>query len=153
MLKKVELVTRFSMDFDKAANVASIIYTMFIDRKGVFKDYQMPEWILPRGVEPGSKEHALYLTYVIAVDIGVDAEALWKNARGKYGLDPEYFDPDYLLKISPKTITRVLRDLGIRYVHGGTKAWKGISEILVNDYKGDPRNITPKETTRARAHI
>lgn len=75
------------------------------------------------------------------------AQTLWKNARGKYELYPEYFDPEYLLKISPTTITRVLRDLGIRYVHGGTKAWKGISEILVNDYNGDPKNITPKETT------
>lgn len=129
--KTVELLTRFSMDFEKAAEIASIIYPMFIARKGVFEGYQMPKWILPRGVKPGSKEHAVYLTYVIAVDFGVDAEALWKNAREKYGLDPGYFDPKYLLKISPNTITRVLRELGIRYVHGGTKAWKGISEILV----------------------
>ena len=121
-MEKVEIVTRFVLDSERAAKIASILYPLFIGRKGIFKGYQMPEWVLPRGVKPGSKEHALYLTYVIAVDFGVDAEALWKNARGKYELYPEYFDPEYLLKISPTTITRVLRDLTIRYVRGGTKA-------------------------------
>lgn len=92
-MKKVELVTLFSLDSDRAAKIASIIYPLFVDRKGIFKDYEMPEWVLPRGVKPGSKEHALYLTYIISVDFGVDAVKLWKNARGKYELYPGCFDP------------------------------------------------------------
>ena len=79
----MEIVTRFALDSERAAKIASTLHPLFINRKGIFKDYQMPEWILPIRVKAGSKEHALYLTYVIAVDFGVDAEALWKNARGK----------------------------------------------------------------------
>uniref|UniRef100_A0A7J3X781 Uncharacterized protein n=1 Tax=Thermofilum pendens TaxID=2269 RepID=A0A7J3X781_THEPE len=37
-----------------------------------------PEYVLPRGLVPGSREHALYLTYVIAIDYMVDAEKLWQ---------------------------------------------------------------------------
>jgi hypothetical protein len=48
------------------------------------RHYKMPEYILPRDLVPGSKEHAQYLTFVISIDYMTDAVKLWRNAREVY---------------------------------------------------------------------
>jgi len=83
----------------------------------------MPEYVLPRGLEPGSREHVLYLTYVIAVDYMVDAEKLWRRARELYERDPTLFTPERVLAMGEEELARALKRLGARFPrHAGSRA-------------------------------
>jgi len=107
----------------------------------------MPEYQLPRNLQAGSREHALYLTYVISIDYMTDAEKLWSKARGVYELYPERFTPEKILAISERTLQIFLRGLGARFSFYAAKTWKKISKILMEKYDGDPRNITTQPLT------
>jgi len=137
----------FQVDVDKARTIATRVYSMFQKREGFYSKVTMPEWILPPGIIEGSKEHALYLTYVISVDYMVNAEKLWQNAREKYSFNPDFFNPNFLLKAEKPLLRAILKDLGVRFINNGVKTWKEISKILVEEFNGDPRNLTPIEMT------
>jgi hypothetical protein len=107
----------------------------------------MPEYQLPRNLAAGSREHALYLTYVISIDYMTDAEKLWSKARGAYELYPERFTPGKISTVSERTLEAFLRRLGARYAPSAVKTWKKISTILTEKYGGDPRNITLEPLT------
>jgi hypothetical protein len=134
---------RFGVDEEKATRIARRLYDQFYESKGFFAGYRMPEYILPRNLVPGSKEHAQYLTFVISIDYMTDAVKLWRNARETYELYPERFNPSEVLAITDRTLTTFLRRLGARYPKSGAQTWKGISRILVDKYDGDPRTLTP----------
>lgn len=112
-----------------------------------FEGYSMPEYISPRNLSEGSKEQALYLTYVISVDYMTDAEKLWRNSRGAYELYPERFEPETILKLGDRTLEAFLRRIGARFSSTGVDTWRRISKILLEKYEGDPRNITRESLT------
>ncbi|MBS7649342.1 hypothetical protein KEJ17_06860, partial [Candidatus Bathyarchaeota archaeon] len=107
----------------------------------------MPEYQLPRNLLAGSREHALYLTYVISIDYMTDAAKLWRSARGAYELYPESFTPEKVLAVSERTLQAFLRGLGARFGSYAARTWKKISTVLIEKYGGDPRNITPQPLT------
>jgi endonuclease III len=115
----------------------------------------MPEYILPRNLKEGTKEHALYLTYVISIDYMTDAEKLWAKSRGAYELYPERFGPEGILKASPKSVETFVRKLGARFGSSAGKTWKTVSKVLAEKYDGDPRNITkePLEVARLKERL
>jgi len=130
---------QFEIDHDKAVNIAKILLDLI--RQGHWL-VSMPEYQLPRNLVAGSREHALYLTYVISIDYMTDAEKLWQKARGAYELYPERFTPEKVLAVSENTLQVFLRRLGARFGSSAAKTWKKISTILIEKYGGDPRNIT-----------
>lgn len=81
MMRKVIYEVDFFQDVKKAAEIAGILYGQFKDKTGFFEGYEMPEYIPPAGLEMSSKEYALFLTYVIAIDFQTDAVKLWRRAR------------------------------------------------------------------------
>lgn len=89
---QMEAVRRIPVDFaindEKAVRIAERLLDFFYGHKGFFEGYSMPEYILPRNLDKGSREHALYLTYVISIDYMTDAEKLWRNSRGAYEVYP-----------------------------------------------------------------
>lgn len=109
----------------------------------------MPEHQLPRNLVAGSREHALYLTYVISIDYMTDAEKLWQRARGAFELHPERFTPEKVLAVSERSLQVFLRRLGARFSPSAAKTWKKISAVLMDKYGGDPRNITAQPLTIA----
>lgn len=131
-------------DLKKAQKIGEILDNLFRTRTGFFKDYEMPEYVLPENIKEGSVEHAWYLTYVISIDYQTDAVKLWRNARYTYLHHPEYFDPKNLVNMKLETLSQILRELGARYSTNGARAWKKISTILLEKYGGDPRRITPQ---------
>jgi endonuclease III len=135
----------FSIDDVKAFKIAERLFDQFYNRKGIFADYSMPEYILPRNLKAGTREYALFLTYVISIDYMTDAVKLWERSRGAYELHPERFTPEKILKASPRSVEVFVRKLGARYYMNAAKTWIKISRILNDKYDGDPRNIT-KET-------
>ena len=132
----------FSIDDSKAFEIAEMLHDQFYNRKGFFEGYSMPEYVLPRNLKEGSKEHALFLTYVISIDYMTDAEKLWKKSRGAYELYPERFSPEVILKFSPRTVETFVKKLGARFYSNAAKTWIKISKLLADEYDGDPRNIT-----------
>lgn len=140
MKRKFEV--EFAVDDVKAFKIAERLLDQFYNRKGFFEDYSMPEYVLPRNLEEGTREHALFLTYVISIDYMTDAEKLWKKSRGAYELYPERFTPEKILKISPRTVEIFVKKLGARFYSNAAKTWIKISKVLVDKYGGDPRNIT-----------
>lgn len=145
MTRKV--MVEFRIDEIKAVEIAEKLLDTFYNRKGFFKNYSMPEYILPRNLVKGSKEHALYLTYVIAIDYMTDAEKLWRNSRGAYEVCPESFKPENIVRMGDRTLRAFVRRLGARFSTTGVSTWKKISTILLNKYDGDPRNTTRQSLT------
>lgn len=80
MKRKFEV--EFAIDNAKAFSIAERLLDQFYKRKGFFEQYSMPEYVLPRNLTEGSREHALFLTYVISMDYMIDAVKLWKKSRG-----------------------------------------------------------------------
>ena len=66
----------FEVDEGKAAAIAGVLLGL-IERAHWL--VSMPEYQLPRNLKAGSREHALYLTYVISIDYMTDAEKLWSK--------------------------------------------------------------------------
>jgi len=102
---------------------------------------------LPKNLQAGSREHALYMTYVISIDYMTDAERLWQRARRAYELSPERFTPEKVLAMSEEELQGFLKRLGARFSPLAVRTWKEISKILVEKYGGDPRNITARPST------
>jgi len=154
MLKKTVKVD-FAIDDLKALKIAGKLFNEFYNRKGIFEDYLMPEYILPRNLKEGTREHALFLTYVISIDYMTDAEKLWKKSRGAYELHPERFTPQQILKVSPRTVEVFVKKLGARFYSNATKIWIKISQVLIDKYAGDPRNITtqPLEIAEVKKYL
>jgi len=132
----------FAIDDSKASGIAERLLDQFYNRKGFFRGYTMPEYVLPRNLDKGSREHALFLTYVISIDYMTDAVKLWKKSRGAYELHPERFTPKEILKLSPRTVQTFVKRLGARFYLNAAKTWIKISRLLLDKYGGDPRNVT-----------
>jgi len=141
-MTRVVVSIEFEADDLKALNIADRLFDQFYDQKGFFQGYTMPEYLLPTGMSKGSKEHALYLTYVISIDYMTDARKLWANARGAFSLYPQRFQPSTILNLADQTVLSFVRNLGARYPKSAAATWKKISALLSERYEGDPRNIT-----------
>lgn len=142
-MKKI-VTTQFKIDDAKAVKIGRKLLDEFYNHKSIFEKYSMPEYKLPRNLKQGSKEHALWLTYVISIDYMTDAEKLWKRSRGAYELYPERFTPEKILKASQRSIQVFVKKLGARYFSNAAKTWKRVSKVLLETYAGDPRNMTPE---------
>lgn len=138
------VAVKFEVDEDKAVRIARVLSDLYRRKHSLVS---MPEYRLPKNLVPGSKEHALYLTYIISIDYMTDAEKLWRNAREAYELYPENFTPEKILAFSDRTLTVFLRELGARFSPYAAKTWKKISKILKHKYNDDPRNITATPLT------
>jgi len=134
--------SEFFQNVDRASEIAKTLYYQFKNRTGFFEGYSMPEYELPTGLSKASREYALYLTYVIAIDYQTDAVKLWSRARSLYEKEPELFEPETIVSLDRNYLTSVTRSLGARYPANGADGWKRISEILLRQYGGDPRHIT-----------
>lgn len=136
----------FMYDIRLATSLGEILNDQFQNKTGYFEGHVMPEYIQPP-IDEGSRELALYYTFVIAVDYHTDAHKLWRNARRLYSQSPEYFEPENIVNVSDDELIAFVRSLGARFPNNGAKAWKNISRILIRQYDGDPRNITVEPLT------
>ena len=51
--------TKFKIDDSKALKIAHKLFDDFYSKKGFFKDKPMPEYVLPRNLKEGTKQHAI----------------------------------------------------------------------------------------------
>lgn len=115
----------------------------------------MPEYIIPETLKHGSREHALYLTYIISIDYMVNAVILWKNAREEYHVNPENYQPDTILSKGDQSLANIVKRVGARFPNNGAKTWRKISKILNEKYSGDPCILTkqPQTITEIKAKL
>lgn len=149
MASRRNITTSFEIDGDKAFKIGQTLLDQFYNKKGFFKDYEMPEYILPPNLVKGSKEHARYLTYVIAVDYMTDAVKLWRGSREEYQYNPNSFNSTRILDMSESQLRTLIKRIGGRFPKTGAGTWKKIAKILLDRYDGDPRNITREPQTIA----
>ena len=103
---------------DRAREIANILYNAW-NSEGVFGTKYMPEDWLPEGVEPGSSEHALFITLTIALDYMRDADQLWEACRDTYA-DPNtryLFDPQSVVEHEFSKIQGDLQKYGVVRKH------------------------------------
>jgi hypothetical protein len=141
-LIKKTVCTDFLIDDQKAEKLSKKLLTDFARKTGVFEAYSSPGQALPMKMKTGSREHALFLTYLVSIDYITDSVQLWKKSRGAYVLFPENFTPEQILKSSPQALESFVRNIGARNPDKAAKAWIEISKVLTSKYQGDPRNIT-----------
>lgn len=98
---------------------------------------------IPPGVKKGTKEHALFMFYVVQNDHGVKSSKMYEKAKELYLTNPEYFSPVWISKKFREEKLEgieenVSKRLGSRYPRALAKSWYKNSVILQEKYNGNP---------------
>lgn len=133
-------------DYEKAIEIGKIIHDGFEKKTGFFKYTTMPEYIYP-DVPDVSRELALYFTYVMALDYQTKADRLWSRSREQFNRRGDLFEPENILSMDFSDLVTLVKSLGSRFPNNGARAWRKISSLLLEEYKGDPRNIAVERTS------
>ncbi len=134
------------IDSKRAVEIGKILHDGFERKTGFFKYTPMPEYI-PPDVPEGSRELALYFTYVMALDYQTKADRLWSRSREQFNKRRDLFEPEVILSMDYPDLVSLVKSLGGRYPNNGARAWRRISSLLLEDYGGDPRNIASEPTS------
>ncbi len=111
---------------------------------GIFGVTEMPEDAPPRGVQRGSRQHALFITLTVTIDYQRDAHELWRAARSTYE-DPAtrfVFYPERLTVKSRPALVTALRRHGLsRKHHRDAGFWYAVASTLHRRWDDDPRRF------------
>jgi len=90
------------IDNQQGRKVAEILYNSF-NTTGIFgkSKKDLPENIIPKGIEKGSVEHILFLTLTVYIDYMRDADEYWHSARKTYE------DPNTNYLFVPKEVYKI----------------------------------------------
>lgn len=129
------------LDLKKAKEIAVTLHNQYKTGKSLFEKHKPPDYASPPGMIAGSKEHALYLTYIFTLEQDADPSALWKKATELHKENPWFFDAEHILTRSDEGLSKALVKLGVSNVNRSRKRWRELSKILLENYSGDPRNL------------
>jgi hypothetical protein len=132
-----------NIDPDRGRKAARLLYDSF-NTQGIHGRNDMPEDILPKGVERGSLDHLLFITFTTTIDYTRDANTLWlisiktfEDQRTRYLYIPS--------ELSRKPLSQIIADMR---VHGLSKkisqdaiAWRRVGITLHEKWGGDPRKF------------
>jgi hypothetical protein len=101
---------------------------------------------IPVGVEPLSRDHALFLFYTVANDHGMKSSRLYAKAKRVFLNRRDLFEPAKIVANfagpqDPELVDETGKQLGTRYPKETAKSWYVNSERLLERYDGDPRNL------------
>ena len=139
------------MDLKKAEEIASAIHEQYKKGSGVFQNHEIVDYEHPARMIAGSREHAVYLAYIFALDQDIESIELWRNARLFYQESPWFFDAEQILTRSEEGLTKALARIGVTKADSSIKKWRTLSKILLEKYSGDPRSIIAN--TRGLAEV
>ncbi len=132
------------LDFKKAEEITAAVYKQYRTRSGFFQNHEVADYECPTGMVAGSREYALYLTYIFALDEDVDSAELWRRVRSFYQGTPWFFDAEQIFTRSSEGLTKALTAIGATKVDSSIKKWRTLSKILLEKYSGDPRSIADR---------
>ena len=106
-----------------------------------YKQNEMPEDLLPKGVKKGSLEHVMFITLTISIDYLRDAAALW-NASRKTFEDPKtkyLFEPKSLYESAPEKIAIDMQKYNLsKRSNRDSFIWRTIGATFYEKWNGDP---------------
>ena len=132
-----------SIDPEKGRKAARDLYDSF-NTYGIHGRNEMPEDILPRGVERGSLDHLLFITFTTSIDYMRDANSLWDVSRKTFE-DPNtryLYQPSELIR---KSLNQIIADMQVhklsKKINQDAITWRTIGITLYQKWGGDPRKF------------
>ncbi len=132
-----------SIDPEKARKAARKLYDSF-NANGIHGRNDMPEDILPNGVERGSLDHLLFITFTTSIDYMRDANSLWEVSRKTFE-DPNtryLYQPSELIR---KSLNQIIADMQVhklsKKINQDAITWRTIGITLYQKWGGDPRKF------------
>jgi endonuclease III len=135
------------IDTAHARLVVSRANRAFKHREGLLSETDdLVENQIPDGVEPLSRDHALFLFYTAVNDHGMKSSRLYAKAKMLFLDRHDLFEPTkvvagFIGPQDPKLVDGTGKQLGTRYPKETAKTWYINSERLTQRYGGDPRNL------------
>lgn len=131
------------IDVDKGNEVARHLCECF-SSVGILGHTEMPEDIIPDGVERGSLEHTLFITLTVALDYLRDAPALWESARVTFE-DPEtryLFNPKLVHETHYDKFAKDLQKHELaKRPNKDARIWRTNAITFHKKHNGDPRRL------------
>lgn len=135
------------VDAERAKLVVSRVHNAFRCRKGLLSETgDLVENQIPTGVEPLSRDHALFIFYTVVNDHGMKSSRLYAQAKAVFLKERDLFEParvsvNFEGPEDPRLIESTGKRLGTRYPRETAKTWYLNSQRLQERYRGDPRNL------------
>ena len=135
------------VDAERARLVVSRVHNAFRCREGLLSETgDLVENQIPTGVEPLSRDHALFIFYTVVNDHGMKSSRLYAQAKAVFLKDRDLFEParvplNFEGPEDPRLIESTGKRLGTRYPKETAKTWYLNSQRLEEGYDGDPRNL------------
>jgi endonuclease III len=135
------------IDHHRARVVVSRIYEAFKIGEGLLSEQEdLVENQIPRDVRPLSRDHSLFLFYVVVNDHGIKSSRLYEKAKSLFLTSRFLFEPSEVLSqfTGPDDIQLIEYTgarLGTRYPRETAKTWYLNSIKLLEKHDGDPRRL------------
>lgn len=152
------MMQNIEIDIERAKLVVARVHKAFNQHEGLLAETSdLVENQIPDGVRPLSKEHALFLFYIVANDHGMKSSRLYAHAKFLFLECQDLFEPHEIIRNftdpeDPKLIEATGKYLGTRYPKETAKSWYLNSKELLKKYKGNPINLF-QSTSDARVLI
>jgi hypothetical protein len=127
-----------TVDVVRARQVAARLLAAY-QSTGIFGTKEMPEDMLPEGVEAGSEEHLRFITLTVAIDYQRNADDLWAAARATYA-DPAtryLFDPPAVAHTGPMTVVEDMHRRRLsKKAEQDARIWQTVCTTLTRHFGG-----------------
>ncbi|MBT5021356.1 hypothetical protein HOK51_06275 [Candidatus Woesearchaeota archaeon] len=132
------------MDINRAKKIVEVVLDSYDRREGLFTNLVNIEENIP--LKSGDKQKSLFLFFVTNIDHGTKSKLLYAGAQELWKKNKTYFDPKQLVKFDKDELAEILANyLKPRYPNVAAIRWQKNSELLLNKYNGDPRNMFDAE--------
>ncbi|MEN6551321.1 MAG: hypothetical protein ABFC34_00380 [Methanobacterium sp.] len=132
-----------NINSEKGKIVAKHLFNSF-SNEGILGHNEMPEDILPQGVERSSLEHLLFITLSVSIDYLRDANQLWESSRKTFeDNETNYlFKPEEVLKTPLDQIKTDMQKYGLSKKHNKDSfIWRTIAITFYKKWDGNPLNF------------
>jgi hypothetical protein len=134
-----------SLDIEasRGRKLAELLHRTFAT-SGIFGNTEMPEDQPPFGVQRGSLEHVLFITFTVAIDYQRDANALWDISRANFE-DPEtqyLYSPESLYLTDTKKIIADMQKHGLsKKQKKDAHIWTTVGLTFFKKWNANPLNF------------
>lgn len=134
------MISLLKTDSVRGKKVAQLLHNCF-STTGILGNTEMPEDILPKGINRGSLDHLLFITLTVAIDYQRDANALWAVSR-KTWEDPKtqyLYNPEALHQTPPRIIAKDMQKYGLsKKQKKDANIWRTLGVTFYKKWNGNP---------------
>ena len=132
-----------TIDDRRAQACARLLHRLF-QTTGIHGRTEMPEDIMPAGMEKGSLEHILFITLTVSIDYQRDADSMWASSRQTYADSATryLYDPRALHETPLQTIIRDMQKYSLsKKPKNDAHIWRTVGVSFFKKWQSDPRNF------------